>query len=162
MFVNIHMFNMEQHVRYISRVMWSALAVLFLTSVHHAYGAYTFNTPWRLHVVPVAAFAAVAIVGSAAVFRRRVGDTVGTVAFWSLAIVTLAVPVLLFGAFEGVYNHAVKNILFLAGASIETMHRLFPPPTYELPSDLFFEATGVLQIVPAMAAGYYLLGPVFD
>jgi hypothetical protein len=79
-----------------------------------------------------------------------------------LAGVTLVVPVLLFGAFEGVYNHAVKNILFLAGASIETMHRLFPPPTYELPSDLFFEATGVLQIVPAMAAGYYLLGPVFD
>jgi hypothetical protein len=27
------------------------------------------------------------------------------------------------------------------------MNLLFPPPTYELPNDIFFEATGVMQAV---------------
>jgi hypothetical protein len=32
------------------------------------------------------------------------------------------------------------------------MTRLFPPPTYELPNDAFFEITGILQVVPAALA----------
>ena len=54
--------------------------------------------------------------------------------------------------FEGVYNHAIKLLLFFGGAAPETMHRLFPPPTYEMPSDVLFEVTGVLQFVAGLIA----------
>jgi hypothetical protein len=36
------------------------------------------------------------------------------------------------------------------------MRRLFPPPRYELPDNLFFEVTGVLQVVPAAVTAYHL------
>jgi hypothetical protein len=36
------------------------------------------------------------------------------------------------------------------------MRRLFPPPTYEMPNNAFFEVTGVLQIAPGIVTGYYL------
>jgi hypothetical protein len=36
------------------------------------------------------------------------------------------------------------------------MRQLFPPLKYELPNDVFFETTGVLQVVPAAITGYYL------
>ena len=48
----------------LSRVTRYALAVLLLTSVHHAYGAFAYNTPWRLHAVFLSAFAAAVIIGS--------------------------------------------------------------------------------------------------
>jgi hypothetical protein len=34
------------------------------------------------------------------------------------------------------------------------MVRLFPPPTYEMPNDAFFEITGMLQVVPAALAAW--------
>lgn len=42
----------------LSRAFSAALAILLLTSLHHAYGAYVCHTPWRLHVVLVAALTA--------------------------------------------------------------------------------------------------------
>ena len=131
----------------LSRVTRYALAVLLLTSVHHAYGAFAYNTPWRLHAVFVSAFAAAAIISSLVVIQRDADAPVGEIAFWVFTAVVLVVPVALIGLFEGAYNHALKNALYFAGASSTLMHRLFPPPTYELPNDTFFEATGVMQAV---------------
>jgi hypothetical protein len=54
--------------------------------------------------------------------------------------------------FEGGFNHAIKLLLFFGGAAPETMQRLFPPPTYEMPSDVLFEVTGVLQFVAGLHA----------
>lgn len=139
-----------------NRVTRNAFLALLLTSVHHAYGAYAYSTPWRLHVVIVSTLTAVAMAGLLVVLRRHPGGLVGAIAFWGLAAVTLAMPVALIGVFEGLYNHAVKDILYASGTSLATMRRLFPPPTYELPNDVFFEATGILQIGPAIAAGYHL------
>lgn len=65
-------------------------------------------------------------------------------------------PFLGFGVFEGVYNHGVKDALYFAHASPDLMLRLFPPPTYEMPNNAFFEITGVLQIVPGIVTGHYL------
>ena len=150
------------HVRSVSseqlmrRVLWLALTVLLLTSVHHAYGAYIYDTPWRLHVVFVSALTAAALLGSLLVFRRKSADLSGRIAFWFFVAVVLVIPVLVIGLFEGAYNHAVKNALYFAGASTVVMHRLFPPPTYELPNDVFFEVTGVQQLVLAVATGYQL------
>ena len=58
----------------------------------------------------------------------------------------------LIGVFEGAYNHAMKLLLFFGGAAPATMHRLFPPPTYEMPSDVLVELTGVLQFVAGLIA----------
>jgi hypothetical protein len=131
----------------LSRVRRYALAVLILTSVHHVYGAFAYNTPWRLHAVFVSAFAAAAIISSLIVIQRRADETVREIAFWVFTAVVLVVPVTLIGLFEGAYNHALKNALYFAGASSTLMNRLFPPPTYELPNDVFFEVTGVMQAV---------------
>ena len=35
------------------RVLASSVAVFTLTSIHHSYGAYVYDTPWRLHTVMV-------------------------------------------------------------------------------------------------------------
>jgi hypothetical protein len=58
----------------LSRVTRYALAVLLLTSVHHAYGAYVYHTPWRLDAVVLRAFAAAAIISPLVVIQRRNTD----------------------------------------------------------------------------------------
>ena len=141
-----------------SKTMWSALAVLLLTTVHHVYGAYIYNTPWRNHVAIVSTVTATILLASLHVLRTRTGVVAGKIAFWVFAVVTLVIPVVAIGIFEGAYNHALKNALYFTGASGGLMQKLFPPPTYEMPNDAFFEITGVLQLVPAVLAGWYLIG----
>ena len=131
----------------LSRVTRYALAVLLLTSVHHTYGAYVYHTPWRLNAVVLSAFAAAAIITALVVIRRNADETVREIAFWMFAALVLVIPTALIGLFEGGYNHGLKNALYFAGASPTLMNRLFPPPTYELPNDIFFEVTGVMQAV---------------
>jgi hypothetical protein len=139
---------------------WSAarhaLAVLLLTSVHHAYGAYVYNTPWRYHALLVSVPTALVILGSLTLMRRRSSGLVGVLLRGLFVLTTLAIPVLAFGAYEGLYNHVVKNALYFGGASPGLLARLFPPPTYEMPNDVFFEITGVLQVVPAAMAAWHL------
>jgi hypothetical protein len=131
----------------LSRVTRYALAVLLLTSVHHAYGAYVYHTPWRLHAVFLSAFAAAAIISGLVVIRRNADEALREIAFWVFAALVLVIPTALIGLFEGAYNHALKNALYFAGATPTLMNRLFPAPTYELPNDVFFEVTGVMQAV---------------
>lgn len=139
-----------------SRVTWSALGVLLLTCVHHAYGAYIYHTEWRLHVVFVSALAAAAIkISESGVQRRRSASDRG-LSFWVFTSVTMLIPVLTIGLFEGGYNHALKNALYFSGCSMHVMRQLFPAPTYEMPNDAFFEVTGVMQLVAGTVAGSYL------
>lgn len=143
-----------------SKTMWSALAVLLLTTVHHVYGAYIYNTPWRHHVAIVSTVTAAILFGSLHVLRTRTGGVAGRIAFWVFAVVTIVVPVVAIGIFEGAYSHVLKDALYFTGASRGLMQQLFPPPAYEMPSDAFFEVTGILQLVPAVMAGWYLIGAV--
>ena len=92
----------------------------------------------------MAALTAAGLAASHRVRVRRPGTTSGEVAFWVFAAVMLVIPVGIIGLFEGGYNHAVKDALYFAGASEGLMRRLFPPPTYEMPDDAFFEITGAL------------------
>jgi hypothetical protein len=135
-----------------SAVALYALIGLILTSVHHAYGAYVYATPWRLHVVFVASATALVVLAALAVLRAHPAGWLGRAAWWLFALTVLIVPILSLGVFEGFYNHVLKNALFLAGLPARDMVRLFPPPRYELPNDAFFEITGVLQVVPAALA----------
>ena len=138
--------------RLVRNVSLSASFVYVLTIVHHIYGAIAFDTPWRYH----AAFVGVAGIAATLLLTRfstSWGPSVlrqTTMAV--LAAVTIIVAVGLVGVFEGAYNHAIKLLLFFGGAAPETMHRLFPPPTYEMPSDVLFEVTGVLQFVAGLIA----------
>jgi hypothetical protein len=139
----------------LSRVTRAAYGILLLTSVHHAYGAYIYATPWRLHVVGFAIAAAVLIGVSACVYRWY-GGIARTLAFWMLCAVTLAFPFAMIGVFEGGYNHVLKDVLYFGGASRALMQTLFPAPAYELPNSVFFEVTGVAQLIPALLGARHL------
>src|SRR5215213_5479830 len=138
------------------RAFLAGAAVLVLTSVHHAYGAVRYGTPWRYHAVLVGAAALAVMLGALAVSRARPASAAGRAAWWTFVGVNAAVCVLLFGGFEGLYNHVAKVALYLSGLPADRMRVLFPPPMYEMPNDAFFELTGILQVVPAGAAAYYL------
>jgi hypothetical protein len=142
------------------RIARPAYAVLVLTSVHHVYGAYIYQTPWRYHAVFVSLVAAAVMAGGLALARARPGRLAGRLGWWAFVITTVVVPVLMIGAFEGAYNHVAKNLLYFGGAPAELLQRLFPPPTYELPNDLLFELSGVAQVVPAAIAAWRLVTDV--
>lgn len=139
-----------------------ALATLGLTSLHHAYGAWIYGTPWRLDAVYVSGASALLILAGFALHRTRlsradgVRGMAGAIGHLLLGLVILSVPVLAIGGFEGAWNHAMKNVLYFGGASGSTLTGLFPPPRYEMPNDILFEITGILQLVPAVLAGLYL------
>jgi hypothetical protein len=139
------------------RTVVGALAALLLTTAHHLYGAYIYATPWRTHVAHVSVLAAATLIGSLVVLQRRAGTAAGAVALWSILLVTLALPVVGIGLFEGGYNHVLKVALYYGHASPGLMARLFPPPAYELPNDALFEITGVLQLALGALAGRHLI-----
>jgi hypothetical protein len=147
---------MEEMETTATRVAASAMGVLVLTSLHHAYGAWIYDTPWRYHAVAVSGVAAVAIVGSLILLRRVRAGLPRALALGAFVLATLPVPILLFGAFEGLYNHVIKNILYFGGGSPALLARLFPPPQYEMPNDLIFEVSGIVQVVPALLGGWFM------
>src|SRR5215208_4158244 len=59
--------------------------------------------------------------------------------------------VILSGLLHGGYAHAYKDILFLVGGPPELYYPLNPDEHYP-PDDIFFEITGVLEMV----AGYFI------
>ncbi len=131
-------------------VRWT-LATLVLTAAHHVYGGLRYGTPWRLHGAAVALLLAAVLLAVQAAYRRDPDGRGGRAAGWTLlGLATLVV--LGVGAFEGGYNHLVKDALFLAGAPRGLLVRMFPPPAYELPNDAVFEVSGVAQVIPGAIA----------
>jgi hypothetical protein len=147
------------HVRHAeTRAVRAMCAVLALTSLHHVYGAIRYATPWRYHAVVLSVVVLAVMLSALALGRARPDTTAGRMAQWGFWVVSVLGPVLLIGGFEGFYNHVVKNALYFGGLPEAWMRSLFPPPTYEMPNDLWFEATGILQVVPAGMAVYHLVG----
>lgn len=141
----------------VRRAMLAGVGVMLLTSVHHAIGAVVYRTPWRLHVLFAAIPVSVALLAAFAVHRRRPGRLAGRIAAGVVIALVTIFSVALFGLFEGVYNHVLKDALFGLGAPPELMRALFPAPRYVMPDNLLFEVTGVLQAWPAVAAARALL-----
>lgn len=139
-----------------TRVLASTVAVFVVTTIHHGYGAYHYHTPWRLHAAAISGAATLLMAGLLILFRSR-SVIIHSLARCGFMVLALIVPFLAFGVFEGGYNHALKDLLYLLNASPKLTLRMFPPKLYELPNDAFFEVTGVLQIVPGVLTGYYLL-----
>jgi hypothetical protein len=142
-----------QHVR----AGTTALLLLALTSVHHAYGAAVYETPWRLHIVYIAVPVAMAILLALYIGLRLDGRPAGRLATWIGIAVILAFPVAAIGFCEGGYNHIVKNIVYFGFGRAEAI-AMFPPPTAELPNDLVFELTGIAQFPVSVLTAIAALG----
>lgn len=122
----------------------AAIALLALTSVHHVYGAIVFDTPWRLHILYAAVPAGILIAALLYFAERRSRESSIRMLRIVAAAIILIFPVAAIGLYEGGYNHLFKNgVYFLAGE--ERALAMFPPPTYEMPGDFFFEMTGIMQ-----------------
>jgi hypothetical protein len=136
---------------------YSGATVLLLTSVHHVYGAILYDTPERYHAVVIAGAALALMFGLKALNTRSGSGMVRRTAWWAGWSVNAVIAVLLFGVIEGFYNHVVKVALHFGGMTEERFRWFYRDPLYELPNDVIFELTGVLQVVPAAFAGYYLV-----
>lgn len=134
-----------------------AVTVLLLTSVHHAWGAFVFDTPWRLDILYLVVPSALAILGALWLGCRTRRHALTRFLFWTAAVAILIVPVSLIGVLEGGYNHVVKNAVYFAFGEQQAW-QLFPAQFYaegevEMPSDLVFELTGVTQFPLGILAG---------
>lgn len=126
----------------LQRTTFFTILLLVLTAVHHAYGAFVYHTPWRLHVL----FVAIPVMILVYLFDRllrKYPDNRPIRVSYLLAV--LLFPLLLIGLYEGVYNHLIKNIIFLVTGNNSFFKGLFPPPVYEAPDNVGFEITGILQ-----------------
>lgn len=134
----------------------AGIAVLVLTIAHHAYGAALYQTPWRNHVAHVAGWQIALLLALYAGYRFTGAGTARRVLLALLLVGLLLGPVAWIGLFEGGYNHVLKIVLYAVGASQGLLDRLFPPPVYEPPTDLWFEASGVLQLLVALLCVHWL------
>jgi hypothetical protein len=136
------------------RALWYLVSVMALTTVHHSYGAIIYETPWRHHVAVVAIVTVLVLIATLRMHRSLAGKLFGKIAFWMFTMTAMLIPVIGIGLFEGGYNHIMKDLLYFSEASGTLMARLFPPPTYEMPGDAFFEITGILQFFLGVAGGW--------
>ncbi|MCI0555452.1 MAG: hypothetical protein L0287_31285 [Anaerolineae bacterium] len=140
-----------------TKALLASTSVLVLTVIHHVYGAVIYDTPWRLHIVAVAVPAIVLLFAFDLMQQRQPSTRLGKASRALSTMITALLPIAGIGLFEGGYNHTIKNILYFADISQDTFNRLFPPPTYEIPNDFLFEATGVLQFFLGLLSVYYLI-----
>lgn len=131
----------------------SALFILLLTSVHHAWGAAIYDTPWRLHIVFISV--PVAIVIAVLLYVSSSGRAANALARWAAMLVILVFPIAMIGFWEGGFNHLVKNIVFFAHGEAAA-RAIFPSVDVEMPNDIVFEVTGVMQFGAALYAMWTL------
>lgn len=138
-------------------MLWS-VGTMVMTIIHHFYGAYIYDEPFRLHVAIIAM--PVIVILLATFFGQRWSRNrawqrglrvtfIGTTLLFSVAAI---------GVYEGGYNHLVKDLLFFAGVPTEFLDRMYPS-VYELPNNFFFEFTGVAQFFTGIACGLSVLRP---
>ena len=133
----------------VSRIAWYSVALAILTTIHHVYGSVIYNTPWRLHILMMS----IPVIILTLILERQLRKkevSSKCVRFWLLYFITLVPSLGFIGVFEGIYNHLLKNIMYFGGAGEGLLQTLFPAPTYEMPNDLLFEITGVMQGVIAV------------
>jgi hypothetical protein len=123
-------------------------ALMMLTGIHHIYGAWVYHTPWRLHVlalsIPVLVINWFLVRGAVSRFK-----------FYMFCLVNFVISVILIGLYEGMFNHLMKNLLYFSGLDKATLLQLFPPPTYVMPNDFWFELTGIAQALITVPLIYF-------
>lgn len=134
----------------INRAALAILAAYGLTSIHHIYGGLVDGASNRLFVPIIMAIPSSVALGS--LYRyKRTGSGVALATFSSAAVLGW---VILSGLLHGGYAHTYKVILFLVDGPPELYYPLNPNEHYP-PDDIFFEITGVLEMVTAYLIALY-------
>lgn len=121
----------------IKMVYWLAA----ITILHHVYGAYIYNSAPRFEI---AVFFALALIPTVILHRFSKSHA------WLRYVYALLVGafwVFLIGLIEGGFNHVIKIAVWLTGNDPSF---LYSPSEYQPPTDVFFEVTGILTVVPAL------------
>lgn len=124
----------------------SVLVVYLTTSIHHVYGAWLYETPWRNHIATQGfswLIVSYLILFAFAKWKKKV-------LMWLFILFAGFFFVGAIGFYEGGYNHVLKNILYFSGIDKGTLLEMYPPPKYELPNDWLFEISGVFTFVVCM------------
>lgn len=140
----------------IKRASFFSNALMIITSVHHVYGAWIYNTPWRKHILMLS----LPVIAATVLLNRwltRKDYCRSSFLFWLYWLITLTASIVLIGSFEGLYNHLLKDVLFFSGINQDVLLQMFPPPTYEMPNDFWFEFTGVLQAFILLPLIFYFI-----
>ncbi len=139
------------------KTLLASATIILLTTIHHAYGAVVYSTPWRYHVAAVALPVLLVLILAYRIHRRVSPTWLGRTALWFFVVLTILFPIAGIGLFEGGYNHFVKDVLYFARVPRTLFNQLFPSPPYERPEDAFFEVTGILQFLVGLYNGSCLL-----
>jgi hypothetical protein len=131
----------------IDRAALAIVAAYALTTIHHIYGGLVDGAPNRLRVPPIMAIPSLITLGSLYRYKR----TGSGPALATSSTVAVLAWVVLSGLVHGAYSHAYKDILFLLDGPPELYYPLNPDEHYP-PDDIFFEITGVLEMV----TGYFI------
>ena len=130
----------------IKRVTLAFLAQVTLTSIHHVYGGLIYDSTLRLSQPIFAGIEFLIVLGVLSWYRR----TKNGVALTSFSVLIVLIGVVQ-GLFHTIYGHAYKDILFLIGITADRVRNFFLPviPNDFIypPNDVFFEATGLLELV---------------
>lgn len=122
------------------RVALSILMVYLITSIHHIYGAWLYDTPWRNHIATQGASWLIISYAILVIYVKWKKKWIS----WVFVVFAGFFFIGAIGFYEGAYNHVLKNILYFSGFDSAQMLSLYPPPKYELPNDILFESTGIL------------------
>src|SRR5687767_3352437 len=106
------MSTIEAHAR---AAFAGALTTFGLTAAHHVYGAIIYHTPWRHHAAVVGAIASALLWLAHRTYTRDPLATRGRIGLAAIIVVAGGHAVLAIGAFEGFYNHLIKNVTYFAG-----------------------------------------------
>lgn len=117
------------------------IILLLVTTVHHIYGGLLYATNWRIVGTLYGGFYCLV-----AVVLLQYSNRNSAVRFLGMALSYFWAIVI--GYYEGGYNHALKNLLFILEVPIKTLDILFPPEFgYKIPDNFTFELSGILQLV---------------
>lgn len=120
---------------------------MFLTLIHHAYGAAIYDEPFRLHVAFIAIPVILILMLCFHIYQKQASPLSRNISIWVFTLITIVIPVGVIGLYEGTYNHLLKNVMYFGGASQAAINKFFPSPIYEMPNNYIFEVTGIFQFV---------------
>jgi len=147
------MYMLSRNSQGVRNVLLWAAAQTALVMGHFAYAAHRYDDPLRLHVIaPAGGMLLVAGVLAALYLRHP-----GRITLSLLAAEVGVAFVGLFGGYHGAFNHAAKDVLYLAGVGPERLARIFDSPDFALPTDLVFEVTGLATLVVGIIVAVQLV-----
>lgn len=128
----------------------SIVLTYLITSMHHAYGAWLYDTPWRNHIVSQGGVWLLVCFIFLFVYIKWNQKW----SYWIFFILSFFFFFGTLGLYEGLYNHVLKNILYYGEFPESWLNHLYPIPKYEMPNDFLFEMTGILTFVTGTFYGY--------